>query len=66
MKIETHVKNEPIYVDGGYVGVTGKTKKLALRPGTHTIEVRDSREHRMYQERVYVIAGRTVKIYPGG
>ena len=66
VKIVTNAKNEPIYVDGGYVGVTGKTKKLALRPGNHTIEVRDTIENRRYQERVYVIAGRTVKIYPSG
>ena len=66
VKIVTHVKGEPVYVDGGYVGVTGKTKKIALRPGTHNIEVRDTDGRSRYQERVYVVAGRTVDIYPGG
>ena len=66
VKIRTHVKGEPVYVDGGYAGVTGKVKKIALRPGTHNIEVRDTDGRSLYQERVYVAAGRTVDIYPGG
>ena len=60
------MKGEPVYVDGGYAGVTGKVKKIALRPGNHNIEVRDTDGRSLYQERVYVAAGRTVDIYPGG
>jgi hypothetical protein len=64
VKIETKAKGDAIYVDGGYAGVTGKLKKFPLRPGTHTIELRDARGHTYYQERIHVIAGKTLKIHP--
>ncbi|HET7840777.1 MAG TPA: PEGA domain-containing protein [Terriglobia bacterium] len=68
VKIETKLKGDSIYVDGGYAGVTGKLKKFSLKPGTHTIELRDQKGHQYYSERINVIAGRTLKIrpdYPG-
>ncbi len=64
VKIETKAKGNAIYVDGGYAGVTGKLKKFPLKPGTHTIELRDSAGHTYYQERINVIAGKTLKIHP--
>lgn len=64
VKIKTKFKDNQVFVDGGYAGLTGKLKKFALRPGNHTIEVRDSDGRIVYQERVQVIAGRTVEIHP--
>jgi hypothetical protein len=64
VKIQTKVKGNQVFVDGGFAGLTGKLKKFALRPGNHTIEVRDSDGRTIYQERVQVIAGRTVEIHP--
>jgi PEGA domain len=64
VKISTHVKGGSIFVDGGYAGVTGKLKKFPLRPGSHTIELRDHTGHTFYHERVEVIRGRTVEIKP--
>ena len=64
VKIETHVKGDSIYVDGGYAGITGKLKKFPLRPGTHNIELRDRDGRTYYQERVEVIRGRTTEIRP--
>ena len=62
VKIETKQKGYAVYVDGGYAGVTGKLKKFPLKPGNHTIELRDSEGRRLHQERVHVIAGETVKV----
>jgi hypothetical protein len=62
VKINTAVKNEPIYVDGGFVGQTGKLKKMPLAPGNHVIEIRDVSGHDVYQNTINVIAGRTVDI----
>ena len=62
VKIVSKHEGDGIYVDGGYAGQTGKLKKFSLHPGKHTIELRDSRGHTLYQESVYVIAGKTVKI----
>jgi hypothetical protein len=64
VKIVTETKGDPIYVDGGYAGLTGKLKKFPLRPGAHTIELRDRTGHAYYQERVEVILGRTVEVRP--
>ena len=63
VKIETKAKGMAIYVDGGYAGVTGKLKKFPLQRGTHSIELRDSDGRSLYQERVYVIPGKTIKIH---
>jgi hypothetical protein len=62
VKIETAVKGESIYVDGGYAGMTGKLKKFALRPGNHLIEVRDASGRDVF-ENVRVLDGRTVEIH---
>ncbi len=64
VKIETKAKGNAIYVDGGYAGVTGKLKKFSLRPGTHTIALRDIKGHTFFQERINVIRGKTLKIHP--
>lgn len=64
VKIETHVKGNSIFVDGGFAGITGKLKKFPLRPGTHTIELRGPNSRTFYQERIEVIRGRMLKIYP--
>jgi hypothetical protein len=62
IKIKAAVKNEPIYVDGGFVGDTGKLKKMPLAPGNHVIEIRNAAGHDVYQNTINVIAGRTVDI----
>ena len=48
VKIDTHLKDAAIYVDGGYAGVTRKLKEFALRPGNHELEVRSSAGERLY------------------
>jgi hypothetical protein len=64
VKIETKVKDEPIFVDGGYAGLTGHLKKFPLRPGTHTIAVNDPSGHQIFNQRVEVLLGQTTKVYP--
>ena len=64
VKIVTHSKGDAVYVDGGYAGVTGKLKKFALRPGSHTIAIKDSDGRAYYQERIDVLMGKTIEIHP--
>jgi hypothetical protein len=64
VKIVTKRKGDSIYIDGGYAGVTGKLKSIPLRAGTHTIELRNAGGHTLHQQRVYVIAGKTLKLHP--
>jgi len=63
VKIETKVKGDSIFVDGGYAGLTDKLKKFPLQPGTHTIAIKDPDGRQVYQQRVEVLLGQTTKIH---
>ena len=63
VKINSAVKGEAIYVDGGYAGLTGKLKKFSLQPGNHFIEVRDASGRDVFENTVRVLNGRTVEIH---
>jgi len=62
VKIDTHQKQDVVYVDGGFAGQTGNLKKFELRPGNHDIELRDNDGETIYQERVAVTIGETTKL----
>ena len=64
VKFDTKMKDAAVYVDGGYAGTVGKLKTFQLRPGTYNIELRDHDGHSLYQERIEVIAGKTLKLVP--
>jgi hypothetical protein len=62
VKIESHLKEATVYVDGGYVGPIGKFKRFGLKPGNHDIEMRDVTGRVVFSERVQVLVDRTVEI----
>jgi len=62
IKIDTHLKDAAVYVDGGYAGTTGKLKEFSLRPGNHDLEVRDSAGNMLHHNRVQVLLGKTTEI----
>jgi hypothetical protein len=39
-------------------------KTFQLKPGSHDVELRDHEGHSFYQERIEVIAGKTLKLAP--
>ena len=63
VKIDTHRKDAVVYIDGGYAARVKDSKKFALRPGNHQIELRDSDGQTIYQEKVAVTIGRTTKLH---
>jgi len=63
VKLVTKVKGDSIFVDGGYAGLTGQLKKFPLRPGTHTIAVKDQDGREIFRQRVEVLLGKTTKVY---
>lgn len=63
VKIVTKIKGDSVFVDGGYAGLTGQLKKFPLRPGTHTIAVKDRDGRQVYRQRIEVLLGQTTKIY---
>ena len=63
VKIDTHWKDASVYIDGGYAAKIRETKKFALRPGNHDIELRDSDGQTIYQQTVAVTVGHTIKLH---
>jgi hypothetical protein len=64
VKFETKMKDASVYVDEGYAGTVGQLKTFQLRPGSHSVELRDHDGHSFYQERIEVVAGKTLKLVP--
>jgi len=62
VKIDTHLKDASVYVDGGFAGSTGKLKHFSLKSGNHDIEVRNSTGQTLFHDKVQVLPGRTVEI----
>jgi hypothetical protein len=64
VKIDTHTKGGQIFIDGAYAGQTGKMRHIYLEPGAYNIQIRAGNKI-VTDKKVYVVAGRTVKIVPG-
>ena len=63
VKFENSVPKEAsVYVDEGYAGTVGDLKSFHLRPGDHNIEVRGHEGQTLFQERVNVVPGKTIKL----
>lgn len=66
VKLDTHVKDASVFVDGGFADKVNKAKKFALRPGTHNIELRDSDGREIFHERIAVLVGKTTTLHVNG
>jgi len=64
VKLVTQMKDASVYIDNGFAGTAGKLKNFPLRAGTHTIELRTHDGRSFYQERIDVIAGKTIELHP--
>jgi hypothetical protein len=62
VKIETHQKQDMVYVDGGFAGQAGNLKKFSLQPGNHDIEIRDGNGMTVFHQTIAVISDRTTEI----
>ena len=63
LKLETNLKDAEVFINGAFAGTAGKLKSMYLRPGTYSIELRSVGRAR-YAERVYIVAGKTLKVHP--
>jgi hypothetical protein len=63
VKLETSVKNADVFINGAFAGTTKQNKTMHLRPGNYNIEVREAGQTR-FSQHVYVVAGKTLKLYP--
>lgn len=62
IKFDTKMKDAGVYVDGGYAGTVRQLGTFPLRPGTHNIELRNPNGQTIFQEKVDVLAGKTLKL----
>ncbi|HWZ55926.1 MAG TPA: hypothetical protein VNZ63_07635 [Verrucomicrobiae bacterium] len=62
VKFDTKMKEAKVYVDGGFAGTVHQLGTFPLRPGTHKIELRDPSGQTIFQEKVDVVAGKTIKL----
>src|SRR5215472_11993628 len=63
VKLDTKVKDAGVFINGAYAGTTHENKTLRLRPGSYNIEIREA-GRTQFAERVYVVAGKTLKLHP--
>jgi hypothetical protein len=63
IKIDTKVNDAEVFVDGAFAGTVKDAKTLHLRPGSYAIEVRHAGQEAL-NEKVYVIAGKTLHLHP--
>jgi hypothetical protein len=62
VKFDTRMKDAGVYVDGGYAGTVQQLGTFPLRPGDHDIELRSPSGQTIFQERVDVLVGKTIKL----
>jgi hypothetical protein len=63
VKLDTKVKDAQVFIDGSFAGTTQSNKTMRLRPGSYNIEIREGGKT-SFTERIYVIAGKTLHLYP--
>ena len=63
VKLDTHVKDAEVFINGAFAGTTHQNKTMHLRPGSYNIEIRHAGLTK-FQQRVYVVAGKTLHLHP--
>ena len=62
VKFDTKMKDALIYVDNGYAGTVRQLGTFPLRPGAHNLELRDPSGQVIFQQKIDVLAGKTLKL----
>lgn len=63
VKLDTHLKETEVFINGAYAGTAGKLKSMYLKPGSYNLELR-APGRQPFAEKVYVVAGKTIKLTP--
>jgi hypothetical protein len=63
VKLDTHVKEADVFIDGSYAGTLRDLKTMMMRPGNYDISVRaPGRE--TFEQKIYIVAGKALKLHP--
>jgi len=63
VKLDTKVKDAQVFINGSYAGTTKQNKSMYLRQGSYNLEIRQAGRTE-YAEKIYVVAGKTLKLRP--
>ena len=63
VKLDTKVKDAEVFINGSYAGTTKQNKSMYLRSGSYNLEIREA-GRTAYAEKIYVVAGKTLKLHP--
>ena len=63
VKLDTKVKSAEVFVNGAFAGTAGELKTMWLRQGSYSIEVRYPGQA-TFAEKVYVVAGKSIRVRP--
>ena len=63
IKLDIDYKEADVFINGALAGESGKLKTMWVYPDNYTIEIRMP-GFKVYEEKVFVIAGKTVYIKP--
>jgi len=62
IKLDTNVKDAEVFINGAYAGTAGKMKSIRLRPDAYNLEIR-APGYVSYTQRIYVVAGHTIRLH---
>ena len=62
VKFETKMKDANVYVDNAFAGTVRELGTFPLKPGMHSIELRDPSGQILFQDKVNILAGKTLKL----
>ncbi|HET6143043.1 MAG TPA: hypothetical protein VFE02_06010 [Candidatus Acidoferrales bacterium] len=62
VKFDTKMKDANVYVDDAFAGTVKELGTFPLRLGTHNIELRDPSGTILFQDKVSIVAGKTLKL----
>lgn len=65
VKLTAFDKADSVFIDDAYAGVAHDMKSFHLRPGNHTLAVTAPGGQTLFNQRIEVLPGKTLKIHAG-
>lgn len=63
VKIDTHVKDASVFINGNYAGRVGQLKTMTMLAGNYSIEIREPGRP-PFDAPIFVVAGKSIKLRP--
>ncbi|RZU42170.1 PEGA domain-containing protein [Edaphobacter modestus] len=63
VRIDTHVKDASVFINGNYAGRIGQLKTMTMLAGNYNIEIREPGRP-PFDAPIFVVAGKSIKLRP--